>query len=124
MIIRIPTEDVVLIDRSLIEKTLSKDLIQLGQKTERIMSSKLLIVQGPWCTGCTANAKYSYLRMCISDIHYTLLCKDCRMTLANSFATIENSRDGNAPTTLRLASTTFRRADRNNVGIIETETLE
>jgi hypothetical protein len=58
LIVRIPTKDVVLIDRSLVESTLSKDLMYLEQKIERIMSGKLPVVQGPWCAGCRAECEF------------------------------------------------------------------
>jgi hypothetical protein len=58
LFVRIPTEEVTLINRHTIETILKKGLSRLNRKISRITNGELIKVQGDWCRGCTADCIY------------------------------------------------------------------
>jgi len=56
--VRIPTEEVTLIEAKSIEPDLAESMSRLNRKVSRITNGQLIKVQGEWCRGCTANCSY------------------------------------------------------------------
>ena len=58
LVIRIPTEDVIVIDGASIRNSIIKDLKRLTRKVDRIMLDNPSIIRGLWCAGCKADCKF------------------------------------------------------------------
>ena len=58
LFIRIPTEEVTMIEREPIEKNLIEGLSRLNRKIRRITKGDLIKVQGDWCRGCTVDCTH------------------------------------------------------------------
>ena len=56
--VRIPTEEVTLIETDSIKDNLIESMSRLNRKAGRITNGQLIKVQGEWCRGCTAECAY------------------------------------------------------------------
>ena len=56
--VRIPTEEVTLIETDSIKYNLIESMSRLNRKASRITNGQLIKVQGEWCRGCTADCTY------------------------------------------------------------------
>lgn len=81
LFVRIPTEEVTLIERKSIEPVLAESLSRLNRKVSRITNGQLVKVQGEWCRGCTADCGYK------KDSRWT---KDYKASLGNFETFLQN----------------------------------
>ena len=56
--VRIPTEEVTLIEREMLETNLKESMSRLNRKISRLTNGELIKVQGDWCRGCNADCDY------------------------------------------------------------------
>lgn len=56
--VRIPTQEVTLIERETLEISLKVNMSRLNRKISRLTNGELIKVQGDWCKGCSADCVY------------------------------------------------------------------